>query len=627
MTGARGVPARVPARKTLAAAVALVATAPLLSGCFEEPSAHEAVRDFLVGWQSGDYLTAARRTDGDPAVVAKALEDVRLQLDAASLRFKLTGVSRTGDGSEAGFRAEVDLGENNPLWVYQGRLPLHLVNGTWKVRWSPSVLHPQLKEGQRFAVPPSSDSRQPVLDRNREPLQRDAELYVAGVTPVNLKDPERLCEELSEVTGFAQDRLLSRIRSAPPNELAPLVTFGIRKYLELRPKLEAIQGIKIIPQKQPVDPDAPTQIVGRVSAVTPESEQQLGGPQRAGDSVGLSGLQKAYQDQLTGATAIRVITLDLKTGKEVAELAKWEGRPNTSVLTTIDTRVQGAAETAMSSASVGAMVAVKASTGEILAVSTRRLHQEKDALAGKFPAGSVFSIVAADALLKSGVTAKQRLPCPVERSVGGARFQQTAGPVIGTPTFQGSVANGCVTALAALGRRVDALALQASAESFGIGSDWQLPLKSFSGSMPKMAGNAARAKAIVGQNVRVSPLTMALIAGAVKHGTWHPPLLVKQPASPDPEAETAPARQPDPIKLDPKRVAALRALMRAGVAKGTAATANANGSPVHGITTGIMSDKSWFIGYQDDVAVAVLTENADPAAIAGRFFHLLHATA
>ncbi|PZG50363.1 penicillin-binding protein [Spongiactinospora gelatinilytica] len=624
---ASALPVRTPLRRTVAAALALAASAPLLSGCFEEPSAHDAVRDFLVGWQSGDYTMAARRTDGDPAHVAKALEDVRLQLDAASLRFHLTGVSRSGDASQAGFRAEIDLGENNPLWVYHGKLPLHLVDGVWKVRWSPSVLHPQLKEGQRFAVPPISDSRQPVLDRNGDALQRDAVLYVAGVTPANLKDPERLCEELAEVTGFAQDRLLSRIHSAPPNELAPLVTFGRRKYAELQSRLTAIQGITIRPQKQPVDPGAPTQIVGRVSAITPETEQQLGGPQRAGDSVGLSGLQKAYQDQLTGATAIRVITLDLKTGKEVSELAKWEGRSNAPVQTTIDARLQGSAEVAVASANKAALVAVKASTGEVLAVATQQFHQEKDALGGKFAAGSVFSIVAADALLQSGVTAKQRLPCPPERSVGGARFQQAGASAGSTPTFKGSLANACVTALAALGRRVDAGTLTASARSFGIGSDWQLPLKSFSGSLPRLTSSAARARAIVGQNIKVSPLSMALIAGAIKNGTWHSPVLIRQPATPDPAAETPPVRQPNPIKLDPARTEVLRGLLRAGVTSGTAATANANGPQVHGISSFTTGSRSWFIGYQDDVAVAVLAEGNDPAAIAGAFFHGAHSTA
>ncbi|MFC7589820.1 NTF2-like N-terminal transpeptidase domain-containing protein [Nonomuraea antimicrobica] len=336
------------ARRTLAATVTLAVASTMLTGCFEEPSPHDALRDFLVGWQSEDYELAAGRTDGDVATVRKALADAKLELDAASFRFKVTGVSTTGAESKATFHAEVDLGENNPLWEYDGMLPLHLVGGAWKVRWSPSVLHPQLKEGQRFAVDTEPNARQPVVDRARDALQSDRDLYVAGVYPAKLGDQaERVVAQLSEVTGYAQDRLLSRVRSSPPDKFVQLVTFGRSRYEAVKPKLDAIAGIEVDRQPQPVSPDPPRQIVGMVSALTPETEQKLGGPQRAGDSVGTSGLQQAYQDYLTGSTETKVVTLDLKTGEQVAELKRWAGRQNVPVETTIDRATQAAAEQAV----------------------------------------------------------------------------------------------------------------------------------------------------------------------------------------------------------------------------------------------------------------------------------------
>src|SRR5690606_22385249 len=193
------------------------------------------------------------------------------------------------------------------------------------------------------------------------------------------------------------------------------------------------------------------------------------------------GLQKAYQDRLTGATGTKVVTIDLQSGETVAKLAEWPGRANAPVSTTIDSRLQRAAESAVSTTRQAALVAVKSTTGEILAVSTKGMHQVKDALAGKFPAGSTFSVVAADALLKSGVEATQKLPCPQSRSVGGARFQLTKTTSSRTLSFRRSFTEGCVTALAALARRVEASSLLASAAAYGIGSQWTLPLSSYSG--------------------------------------------------------------------------------------------------------------------------------------------------
>ncbi len=621
------------ARRTVAAALVLVTTAPMLSACFEEPSAHEAVRDFLVGWQTGDYTAAARRTDGDEKAVRKALEDAKIQLDAASFRFQVKGIRRTGDESEADFDAEVDLGENNPLWEYTGKLPLHLVDGHWKVHWSPSVLHPQLREGQRFAVDVIPEGRKPILDRNGDPLQQEATLYVATVIPATLKDDAAVCEQLSKITGFPQDRLLSRIRSARPNVQVPLVTFGRAKFAQLRERLAAIPEITVSPQQQPVAPDSPAQIVGTVTAVTPETEQQLGGPQRAGDTVGRTGLQKAYQEHLTGSTETRVITVDLKTKEQVAELRKWRpNRPTSPVRTTIDGPIQKAADSALFAGTPGMLVAVQASTGEVRAVgSTKEYNQEKDALAGRFPAGTIFSIMSVEGLLKAQISTKQKLACPVDRSVGGAQFHQ-AGPAGGTvPSLAGDFANGCVTALAALARRIDGAELAASAAKFGIDSRWTLPLKSFSGSMKPLKSDAATARAIAGQNVSVSPLSMALVAGAIASGTWRPPVLVTDPQNPDPSAEAEPPKAPAPIKIDQKTISTLTTLMRAGVTTGSARSAAAAGDPVHGIAAAASQGRkplAWFVGWQGDIAVAVLTESADSTAgatIAGRFFQSLHA--
>lgn len=616
-------------RRALAAAVTLTVTSMTLTACFEEPSAHDAVRDFLVGWQSEDYELAAGRTDGDPATVRKTLEAAKLDLDAASFRFRIKSLSRDGEGSRATFTAEVDLGENNPLWVYESTLPLRLVDGMWKVRWSPSVLHPQLKDGQRFAVKSDPVPRQPVVDRAGEALQRPAKLYVAGVRPSQLgAETASVVKQLSEITGFAEDRLLSRVRSAPPSDFVPLATFGKDRYLQVKDKLEAIRPkIEIVDQDQPVDPAPPRDIVGKVGALTPETEVKLGGPQRAGDSVGRNGLQKAYQDHLTGSTQTQVITLDLKTGERVATLKEWPGRPNGKVKTTLDSLIQAAADSAMLTTEAGTMVAVQASTGEILAVSAKDMSQVKDALAGKYPAGTAFSIVAADALIKAGVKPRQKLQCPAERTVGGAKFVQTGQstqPAGVSATFQDNFAKGCVTALASLARRLTPEKLQKSAAAFGIGGQWTLPLKVFSGSMPGLVTDADKAKAIAGQSVEVSPLSMALVAAAVKSGTWHPPTLVTSPNAPDPGAEVVPATVPAAVPVDPQVRTALTAMMRAGVTHAPAAQAGAG--TVYGVAATVPGQNQqlgWFVGWQGDVAVAVLTRNSDPAGAAGRFFGAL----
>ncbi|NUR85266.1 MAG: penicillin-binding protein, partial [Nonomuraea sp.] len=124
-------------------------------------------------------------------------------------------------------------------------------------------------------------------------------------------------------------------------------------------------------------------------------------------------------------------------------------------------------------------------------------------------------------------------------------------------------------------------------------------------------------------NVEVSPLSMALVAGAVASGTWRPPVLVTAPSTPDPAAAVVPVAPPKPVALSPAVRKTLVAMMRAGVG-GSARAAQAGSSKVYGVTATVNDEDkqqlNWFVGWQGDLAVAVLAKSPDAAAVAGRFF-------
>ncbi|RJL30551.1 penicillin-binding protein [Bailinhaonella thermotolerans] len=608
-------------RRGLAAALSAVVLAPLLAGCFAEPSPQEAVRDFLVGWQSGDFAKAAARTDGDHKTVEKALSQVGPQLDATSFRFRLTSLDQNGDSARAVYHATVDLGENAPPWLYDGRLDLRLIGNLWKVRWSPSAIHPKLGPGQRLAVVNEVEPRAPVLDSRGNTLLTEATVYVAGAIPSGLSNPEEVGARLAKATGFAEDRILGQIRSAPPNEFVKLATFGKTKYAELSGKLAAIPGIEIRQEPMPIAAKAPTEIVGAVSAPTAETAAQLGGPAEAGDTVGRSGLQKVYQDQLAGSTSTEVVALD-QNGRKVGELAKWPAKPNAPVHTTIDSAVQQRAEEAVAGAGPVVMVAVHAPTGKVLAVADEGLNQVRNGLAGRYPPGTAFSIVSTSALVRSGVGTGLKVPCPAERRVGEATFQQAGASANEAPSLRENFLRGCVTAYAALARRVSPGVLAEEAQRFGIGGDWSLPLQTYTGSLPDMTRESQQAEVMTGESVRVSPLGMALIAASVSTGGWRPPQLVVD--------KTKPEAVPRARLLDPDALRALRKLMRDSVKRDTRFLGidglSGVSSTVGYTEKGQRREGSWFVGYQDEIAVAVFAQNVggDSATeVAARFFRSL----
>ena len=93
-------------------------------------------------------------------------------------------------------------------------------------------------------------------------------------------------------------------------------------------------------------------------------------------------------------------------GQQTAILAQWPGVAGTPVQTTINSAAQNAALTALDGVpNSGEIVAVKASTGEVLAVAQHQASgalPAEGALNAKLAPGAAFTIVSAGALLQPG---------------------------------------------------------------------------------------------------------------------------------------------------------------------------------------------------------------------------------
>jgi len=303
-------------------------------------------------------------------------------------------------------------------------------------------------------------------------------------------------------------------------------------------------------------------------------------------------------------------------------LARWPGVSGTPVRTTINSAVQGAALAALESVpNSGEIVAVQASTGQVLAVAQ---HQASGplpaggALDGKLAPGTAFTIVSAAALLGTKVTAPSTpISCENSFTVGGQTF--TSDGTGEQKPFSDDFAQDCSTAFAGLSERLSFAQLAQVAKEFGIGSDWPgLPVPAFSGSLSPAANDAVLAADMIGQgNVQVSLLSMAMVAAVVDHGSWRAPQVLADPD--DSAGNVGPA-------LDPGELSALRSLMRSAVRSGAAHAASLPGPQVYG-QVGLVRTRSgwmsWFVGFRGNVAFAVMESGRTPrlsaAALASAF--------
>ncbi|HWC39112.1 MAG TPA: penicillin-binding transpeptidase domain-containing protein [Acidimicrobiales bacterium] len=596
----------MPRRSAVALVCALAMAAPLLASCSSGSSGTPTASAFLSDWSKGNLQGAAGRT-GAPERALADLQQVTNDLQVTHANLRLGGVS----GSSADFTAALTL-SGLGVWRYQGRLGLRqTAGGHWIVAWAPSNIYPGLGPGQRLGRTRALPARAAILDRTGAPLVLPTPVVTVGIVPGKLTNQAGAIAALQATTGSDPARVQQLLVGAKPDEFVPVITLRQSDYLKARPVLYPIPGLQF-QQKTENLPPTPTfgrAVLGQIGQATADALKQAGPAFEASDDVGVSGLELAYQRQLAGTPSGSVEVLDGQ-GRTVRTVFSVTGQPGQQVQTTLDQRLQNAAEAALAtSPKPSALVAVQASTGQLLAIANTPADSSFDrALSGQYPPGSSFKVVTTTALLPTGVTPDTPQACPPSITVGGRTFTNFEGETSGTVPFSVDFARSCNTAFISLGSRLNADQLQTAGRSLGIGTGWKLPLPAFTGQIPPTSDLSELAADLIGQGrVLASPVAMALAAGTIDSGTWRAPVLVTSPPS------TAPTPAVPP--LPPGAAGTVAQLMRGVVTSGTGTAANLPGTPVFGKTgtaefgTGQPPQThAWFMGYRGDVSFAVLVE-------------------
>ncbi len=611
----------------LAVVAALVAVG-FVSGFGDEESAEPTVQAFLLDWQQGHYAQAAALTNGGHHRVATQLAAAYRDLDATNAFLALSAVHQHGNTATAQFRATVDLAQPGQQWAYTGQFTLTSTGGRWTVNWGPSVINPSLATGDRLAVVTAFPPRAPVENASGESLLTQSAGYHVGVYPGRLQNAARTATAFSEITGLNQQQVLGQIHAAPPRTFLSLLTLAPHAFRALWPKVAKVAGVSYQRRTERLFDSNVPEAVGQVGTEDADELRAEGARYQPGTTVGLTGLEQAFSDELTGTPTTSVVVVN-SSGRTTATLLSSPGQAGTPVHTTLSGPDQAAALAALAArGGSGEVVAVDTQTGAIRALASRTAGSAAlpsgGALNGQVAPGMAFSIVSAAALLSAGVPADQPAAC--EPATGaGVTFAYQPGKSA-RATFASDFAAGCGTALANMSQSLSPARLTTVERAFGIGGAWHLRVPAFSGLVTATSDAAATAAEATGQRgVLVSPLSMAMVAAEVASGVGHSPFLVADEQS---AGQAADPTASWPVPLSPTALSALRGLMRLAVAKGSAHAASLSGAPVYGqagvVKTGQDAYVSWFVGYRGTLAVATIetgttASQAAAAALAGTF--------
>ncbi|WP_406837635.1 penicillin-binding transpeptidase domain-containing protein [Streptomyces sp. AHU1] len=465
----------------------------------------EASRAFFAAWEKGDAAKAAAYTN-----YASSAEGLLAGYrdDAHLTDVRITPGAASGARVPFSVKATVSYdGKSKPL-AYDSELTVVRGETTGKalVDWKPSVVHPELKDGDTLVTGESASPAIEAVDRNNVVLTKE-------------------------------------------------------KYPSLGPILDALR-------------------------------------EKYGDTAGgTPGIELAIRHGAEG------------TGGDTTLVTLAKGRAG-KVRTTLSASAQAAAEKAVARFAESSVVAVKPSTGEVLAVANHRADGFNAAFLGKLAPGSTMKIISAATLIDNGITtASGPAPCPPDATWQSQTFHNLKNMQPNEKaTLSESFARSCNTAFVKYADEVKVDSLTNEAEQrFGLGqNNWKTGIESFDGSVPASGGPDTAANMIGQGQVQMSPLNMASVTATAMTGVFRQPVIV--PRSLD-DRELATAKG-----LSAGTVAQLRSMMNRTAVSGTAAQAMAGLGGSIGAKTGSAEvdgqakSNSWFTGYRNDMAAAAMTQ-------------------
>ena len=529
----------------------------------------------------------------------------------------------------------------------------------------------QLSENNRIRVLDVPPSRGIIFDRNGVMLVSARPSFNLFVIPDDIQDWKELKSRLSRLLDVEPDQIEQRYSESRSGSLKPIpIKMDLSRdelgLLETYKYLLPGIYVEVSPQRNyPLGVVAP-HTIGYLSEIT---QRQLKSgqytQQRMGDMIGQWGLELQWQSELGGVKGGRYLEVDA-LGQEIRPLYVKESVTGNNLITTLDWKLQQAAQAAFAN-KVGAVVAIKPTSGEVLALVSaptfdpthfsRRLSikewnallndpfkpLQNRALQGQYPPGSTYKIVTALAALEEKViTPETTFFCNGGLPFGNRIFHCWRRGGHGQVNLHKAIVQSCDVYFYQVGQRlgVDRLARYAQLLGLGRATGIALPHEK-KGLIPTTTWKLNRFKIpwqpgetlsiSIGQGYDLAtPVQMAVLTAAVANGgTVYRPWLVKRLVSPQgivlkefhPVITSRADLSPESLRLVSQGLAGVvnepggtggASRLPGILAAGKTGTAQVVGLGKK-VAGGSSKDHAWFVAYapveNPEIAVAVLVEH------------------
>jgi len=427
----------------------------------------------------------------------------------------------------------------------------------------------EASDKNRIRIRPVAAPRGILFDRKGLPLVDNRPAFTLSLIPRELeRDPVKRDATLGRLASLLQipfADLQDAVSKVSPDSILPvrvrrgLTMDDVARVEEWKLELPGVI-VEVEPQRAYPNSRFAAHLLGYVREAS--DDQLKAGRYRRGDMVGQSGLERLLDEFLRGTDGGERIEVDAM-GRQVRLIQSTEPHPGAQVVTTIDRRVQEAAEKAMEG-HAGAVVVMDPRNGDVLAmVSTPsfeidrftgtidrnawlRVIQDPEhpllnrTIQSQYAPGSVFKIVVAAAGLQEGtLVPTDHTNCNGDFHLGEWTFKDWKAGGHGSVDLLGAIRQSCNIFFYEKGLKIGGTAIAKYATAFGFGGPTQIDLPGEKlGLIPqpqlrrdKRVGGWHAGETVnmsIGQGaVLVTPMQVARFMSAVANGgvLWKPRLV------------------------------------------------------------------------------------------------------
>ena len=304
-------------------------------------------------------------------------------IDASNIQVEINNIEKVDNG--------YDISYHEKMYTSAGEVEFDNTanvvkeDGELRLKWSSSMIFPQLGDTDKVRVSTIKARRGSILDRNDVPLAEDGDIASVGIVPGKLgSNRDENIQRISELTGVSVDYINESLNASyvQDDTFVPVKKI-VNSNTELKEQLLQIPGVMINKEDGRVYSlgEEAAHLIGYVQSINAEElEEHEGEGYTSTSLIGKAGLELAYEDTLRGIDGTDIYIVD-ENENRIASLAKQEQKDGQDVKLTIDSNLQKQVYEQMKD-DKGFFVIMEPKTGELLALVSTPTYDSNDFVVG-----------------------------------------------------------------------------------------------------------------------------------------------------------------------------------------------------------------------------------------------------